>query len=62
MENSRKCDVCNVDVHKTSYAKHLKSKKHLENEKLMEMIIPDWLFQEPVENKINKIYSPKSLK
>ena len=62
MENSRKCDVCNVDVHKTSYAKHLKSKKHLENEKLVEMIIPDWLFQEPVENKINKIYNPKSLK
>ena len=27
-----------------------------------EMIIPEWLFQEPVENKINKIYNPKSLK
>ena len=26
------------------------------------MIIPEWLFQEPVENKINKLYSPKSLK
>ena len=26
------------------------------------MIIPEWLFQEPVENKINKIYNPKSLK
>ena len=25
------------------------------------MIIPDWLFQEPVENKIKKIYNPKSL-
>ena len=26
------------------------------------MIIPKWLFQEPVENKIDKIYNPKSLK
>ena len=26
------------------------------------MIIPEWLFQEPVENKINRIYNPKSLK
>ena len=27
-----------------------------------EMIIPEWLLQEPVENKIEKIYNPKSLK
>ena len=27
-----------------------------------EMIITEWLFQEPIENKINKIYNPKSLK
>ena len=25
------------------------------------MIIPEWLFQEPVENKIKKVYNPKSL-
>ena len=25
------------------------------------MIIPEWLFQEPVENKIKKIYNPESL-
>ena len=60
--NGRKCDVSNIDVHRASYAKHLRSKKHLENEKLIELIIPEWLFQEPVENKINKIYNPKSLK
>ena len=56
--NSRKCEVCDIDVHKASYVKHLKSRKHLENE----MIIPEWFFQEPVENKISKIYNPKSLK
>ena len=27
--NSRKCDVCNVDNHRASYMKHLRSKKHL---------------------------------
>ena len=60
--NSRKCDICNVDVHRASYMKHLRSKKHIENMKQNEMIIPDMLFQEPVENKIKKIYNPKSLK
>ena len=60
--NIRRCEVCKIDVHRASYNKHLKSKKHLENEKQNEMIIPEWLFQEPVENKIKKIYNPVSLK
>ena len=60
--NSRRCEVCNVDVHRASYAKHLKSKKRIENMKQNEMIILEWLFQEPVGNKINKIYNPRSLK
>ena len=59
--NSRRCEICNVDVHRASYIKHLRSKKHLENNKQNGMIIPDWLFQEPVENKIKKMYNPKSL-
>ena len=60
--NSRKCEICNVDVHRASYIKHLRSKKHIENMKQNEMIISEWLFQEPVEIKIKKIYNPKSLK
>ena len=60
--NSRKCELCNVDVHRASYMKHLRSKKHLENTKQNHMIIPEWLFQKLVENKIKKIYNPKSLK
>ena len=60
--NSRKCDVCNVGVHRASYLKHLRSKKHIQNMKQNEMIIPEWLFSEPVENKISKIYNPRSLK
>ena len=60
--NSRKWEICNVDVHRASYIKHLRSKKHLENIKQNNMIIPEWLIQEPFENKIKKIYNPQSLK
>ena len=65
MENSRICKICNVDVHKTSMQKHLRSKKHLENEKQNEMNIPKWLFKEekaPIKNKNKKVYYPKSLR
>ena len=27
MENIRTCEVCNVNIHRASFAKHLKSKK-----------------------------------
>ena len=60
--NSRRCEICNADVHRASYIKHLRSKKHMENIRQNEMIIPEWLFLEPVENKIKTIYNPKSLK
>ena len=58
--NTRKCDICNVGVHRASYVKHLKSKKHLEIIKQNKMIIHEWFFKEPTEEKINKIYNPKS--
>ena len=60
--NSRKCEVCKVDVHRASCMKHLRSKKHIENMKQNEMIIPEWLFRKRIVNRINKIYNPKSLK
>ena len=41
MENSRTCEVCNANVHRASFIKHLRSKKHLENIEQYEMIIPD---------------------
>ena len=59
---NRRCDICKIDVHRASYNKHLRSRKHTENIKLKEMIIPEWLFREPIENKIEKIYNPISLK
>ena len=65
MENSRACDICNVNIHRATYAKHLRSKKHLEKVKLNEMIIPGWLFKEeqtPIKNKIKIVFNPKTLK
>ena len=53
--NKCRCDIGNVDVHKASDVKHLRSKKHLENE----LIIPELLFEEPIENNIKKTYNPK---
>ena len=58
----RKCEICEIDVHRASYVKHLKSIKHLEKIKRNEMVIPEWFFREPIEKKINKIYNPESLK
>ena len=46
MENSRTCNVCNVNVHRALFVKHLRSKNHLEIIEQNEMIIPEWLFKE----------------
>ena len=65
MENSRTCEVRNVNVQKASFVKHLRSEKHLENEEQNEMIILDWLFEEeqtPIKNKIKKACNPKTIK
>ena len=65
MENSRTCEVCNVKVHRASFVKLLRRKKHLENIEQNEMIIPEWLFIEersPIKKKIQKVNNPKTLK
>ena len=64
MENSRTFDVCNANVHRASFAKHLRSKIHLKNIEQNEMIIPEWFFKEektPIKKKIQKVYNPKTL-
>ena len=45
MENSRTCEICNVNVRRASFVKHLRSKKHLENIKQNEMIKAEWFFK-----------------
>ena len=64
MENSRTCEVRNVDVHRASYVKHLRSKKHLEDEKQNRMITPEWLIKEeqaPIRKKSFEVYNPKTI-
>ena len=65
MDNSRTCEVCNVNVHRASFLKHLRSKKHIENIEQNDMIIPEGFFKEektPIKKKIQKVYNPKTLK
>ena len=65
MENSRTCEICIVNVHRASMQKRLRSKKHLENIKQNDMIIPEWLFkqeQAPIKKKIPKVYNSETLK
>ena len=59
--NSHKCDICNVVVHRATFAKLLRSKNHLEK-KQNESVNPEWLFNESVDNKNKKLDIPKSLK
>ena len=65
MENSRICEICDVSVHRASYAKHLRTKKDLKNEKQKGMFLPEWLFkdeQAPIKKQKEKVYNPKTLK
>ena len=65
MEKSRTWEICNVNVHRASMQKHLRSKKHLENIKQNEMFIPEWFFkqeQSSIKKRIQKVYNPKKLK
>ena len=62
MEDSRTCEICNVNVHRASMQKHLGSKNLLENEKQNEMILPKWLVKEeqaPIKKQKNIYITPK---
>ena len=62
-ENSRTCEICCVTVQRASMQKHLRSEKHLENEKPNAIIIPEWLEEQaPSKIKIKKVYKPKTIK
>ena len=53
-----------INVHRSSFVKHLRSKKHLEIENQNELILPEWLFKEEqaLIKKQKNIYKPKTLK
>ena len=60
--NSHECNICKIDFHRASYAKRLRSKKHLENEKQTKTVVPDWLFQQTFEINPRKMYNLKPLR
>ena len=62
IDNHRICEGFNNVIHRASYAKYLRSEKHLENEKQNEMILPEWVPKEPNEIKNKQLYNPKSFK
>ena len=48
--NDWRYDNCVFDVHRASYAKHLRSKKHLEKIRQDDIILPELLFKEEQEH------------
>ena len=65
MEKSRRCKNCNTNVHRASYAKNLRSKKHLKNLRKNDIIIPEWFFKEeqgPIRKKLKYAYNAETLK
>ena len=35
-----RCDICKIDIHRTSYSRHLKSMKHLEKISQNKVVVP----------------------
>ena len=67
--NKKYCERCNIIIHRASYAKHLKSKKHLNNNEdqtkgLDQSSIEhqENIINKPSSSKENKNFNPKSLK
>ena len=50
--NRVRCDICKIDFHRTSYARHLKCEKHLDNMLEKMAIIP---IKNPVKRTEKKI-------
>ena len=54
-----------IGIQRASSAKHFGSKKHLENVRQDDIIIPEWLFkeaQEPIKKNNEKVYNLQLLK
>ena len=55
-QSKRRCEICNVDVHKSSYAKHLRTKMHEDNQRLFHAN-----FFNESELKLKTIVKPKKI-
>ena len=45
MEIIPRCDVCNIDIQRASFAKHWRNKKLMENETQNELTLPTRFFK-----------------
>ena len=61
MEYSRRCDICNFDVHRASMSKSFRSKNHLEKKGQDDIVIPKGLFREGQEPNKNESKNYKIL-
>ena len=50
-----RCDICKIDIHRASYARHLKGKKHLEYVSQNVVIIPRKSLKKRVVNEEKSI-------
>ena len=56
--NNRSCVICNFDVFRASFAKHLRSTKHLQNENT----VPSTFLEETNQTKPKNYFELKPLK
>ena len=43
--NRRRCEICDFEIHKASYCRHLRSAKHIKNgKKMMEMMLNPYYY------------------
>ena len=57
-QNKKRSEICNIDVDKSSYAKHLRSKMHEDNQRL----IPANFFESTNSKPKNTTQKPKNVK
>ena len=54
MENSRRCDAWIVNDHRASYARHIRNKKHIQNEKQRLRLYQNGYLKNLLKTKIGK--------
>ena len=55
------CEVCNINVHRESMRKHLRSRKHIENIEEIEIIISERIRRDNIRNVVEQLRIQQSL-
>ena len=59
--NRRRCEDCNIEIHKSSYRRHLRSRKHIESLEENEIIISERIRSENIRSVIEQLRNQQSL-